>query len=1252
MTSNNKKNNDDYTISRKDFLKRSLAAGFFFNLNYHSFTRYPIQLLSGNNGSKAGRKQSNIKPKYWHDKIRELRYHPEGKDFVITNGKQRFNRALYGTQTAFRIETSDVPEFALYMPGMGGTLKFGLLTANASKWLNNADQVITRYQPGSMIYEIHDSLLGKGILHLKVLAIAKGEGIVVRCDFKNITKDKLRLVWAFGGASDAHFPRSGDIGTDHNRVSGFSLLPEHCRGNKYKLSDHSFLVQYGSNRKRELAGVFDPRSKVHIADANYQESPANFFNSSESKAPAIAGRILAGSNQPIFINIYNPATYSQADYASVPAIFEESERARENLTNRVKLNTPDSFVNPFGGALSIAADAIWEPPTYLHGAVAWRVRLDGWRGPYVADPLGWHDRAKMHFNSYAESQLTNPDSGPVVPDPAMHLARPKQGIGTAVYTSGYICPKPGGHFSADHYDMNLDYIDELLWHFKWTGNWSYIKKMWPVLKRHLAWEKRCFDGNDDGLYSAFACIWASDALEYSGGGVTYSSAFNYRSNQLAAFIAERIGEDAQPYRKEAEKILQAVNEKLWMPMQGWYAEFQDLLGLRRNHPNPGLWTIYHAIDSGVADPFKAYQAFRYVDTEIPHIPVRAKGLPDDEYHVISTTNWMPYIWSVNNVAMAENLHTSLAYWQTGRVEKAFHLWKSTIIDNMYLGISPGNFEQVSFYDAMRGELYRDFADTIGIAGRTLVEGLFGIVPNAMKKELLIRPGLPSDWNQASLEIPDLSYEFKRTDNIDRYMIEPHFLEKQNLRFIAHARSSRVQNVRVNGQDFLWKNMDQSVGQPALEINIKPQAKYEIKIEWAYDDLERIELPKIMAIGDSLKIWIEKAQLLDVYDPQGVLHNIQRTGSRLNGEISENVGNRILFVKLHQGDFIWWEPVCFEVRKPVEVLSAENQTSKELQFRILNNTSSRVEGKLFVSNNRRKFKRKIRLKARSKSPTINVNNGLLPGTNHISIARKNGEIVNSSVINWKLHCPSNTNFNTVNLSNYFNDKVTNIFQNKYEMPRSPYPTYQLPSQGIGYWTSPLVQVNIDDSGLRKRAGLHNKFILPQGIPFKTPGFNNSDNIIFTSQWDNYPKEIRIPLSGSASHIYFLMAGSTNAMQSRFVNGTITIEYQDGCQNRLKLKNPETWWPIEQDYYIDDYAFLLDVPKPIRVHLKTGLITQIFKDYTSIDGLTEYAIDGGAATVLDLPLDSSKELKKLHLETIANNVIIGLMSLTLVRVCPRE
>ena len=61
---------------------------------------------------------------------------------------------------------------------------------------------------------------------------------------------------------------------------------------------------------------------------------------------------------------------------------------------------------------------------------------------------------------------------------------------------------------------------------------------------------------------------------------------------------------------------------------------------------------------------------------------------------------------------------------------------------MYLGDSPGNFGQISFYDAARGECYRDFGDPIGVASRALIQGLYGILPDALNGRLLMKTRFP------------------------------------------------------------------------------------------------------------------------------------------------------------------------------------------------------------------------------------------------------------------------------------------------------------------------------------------------------------------------------------------------------------------------------------------------------------------------------------------------------------------------------
>ncbi len=91
----------------------------------------------------------------------------------------------------------------------------------------------------------------------------------------------------------------------------------------------------------------------------------------------------------------------------------------------------------------------------------------------------------------------------------------------------------------------------------------------------------------------------------------------------------------------------------------------------------------------------------------------------------------------------------------------------------------------------------------------------------------------------------------------------------------------------------------------------------------------------------------------------------------------------------------------------------------------------------------------------------------------------------------------------------------------------------------------------------------------------------------------------------------------------------------------------WWPIEQDLYEDGYAFSTDAPRPLRLYFKTGEDSRTFSSYTTLRGFSNCAIDGGAGTILDLKLDPTKELQSLIVKSIANDVVIGLMSVTLVR-----
>ncbi|WP_018475368.1 DUF4450 domain-containing protein [Echinicola pacifica] len=1182
---------------------------------------------------------------YWHDIPRELRYHPDEQDFVINNGDRRFNRALYGYHSDFRTEAGDQPLFSFYLPGMGGHFRLGIQRGEDSKWLHECAQVEARYRAGMMVYHISDPLFEGGSISLEVMPLRDREGAIFKLNPQGLPQD-LDLTWLYGGVTGKKFRRMGDLGADPPTV--FDLSGQKAEGNEFVLNeDNQIELQYGADKKEgdrsKMMAVFPPSAKVKIGSAEEITSPKTLWGSQATSQPVVMGR-MAVAEQIHYFAIF-PENSAVIAYDQMAVAYDQANIMREEIANRVQVRTPDPYINTVAGALCIAADAIYDAPAYVHGAVAWRMPLPGWRGAYVANDLGWHDRAKVHFDGYLASQYLAPGGSRNDPDSTRHLARQMEQTGKSIFNEGYISRRPGAPSAPHHYDMNQVFFDQLIRYFDWTGDIEYLREVWPNIERHLNWEKRNFDPDGDGLYNAYASIWASDALQYNSGGVAHASAYNYYANKRASELAEFIGADGSQYQQESAHILKAMNDHLWLS-GGWYAEYKDFLGPKNLHPQAGLWSIYHSIDSEVPDPFQAWQMTRYVDTQIPHIPLVADGLEEGQFHSLSTTNWMPYTWSVNNVALAEVLHTSLAYWQAGNTREAYRLWKSALLESMYLGGSPGNFQQLSFIDAMRGELYRDFADAVGMGARSLIEGLFGLMPDLMNDRLVIKPGFPSDWPSASLSTPNVAIHFERNGEVDHYEITNRYGKPLTLELIIRAQTDRIAAIKIDGESVDWKLVENHVGTAAIMILSPLAEKCRISITWQGKPIKPFPFPKQLTAGEYSHIDGGDAQFLQLNDPEGLFAEKEITTNGLNTRVGNQLGDKTFFAKLQQGQLTWWEPIALKVVPKLVIKPYEDQSPAALKFSITNYQKEVQKATLMV--NGKVWKEQVNLSPNTRHDyTVEALSFLQTGTNVLELYHNDILLAQQELIHWDLNA-SSKQLEMQDITAQMNDKVSALFRNEYLSPRSPYPTLQLPIQGMGDWASYAAYMDINDEGLRKLAGKNDQIVLPQGIPFKTPAEASKDNILFASLWDNYPESVQLPLAGKAAHAYLLMAGSTNHMQSRIENGQVVVHYKDGSRDSLSLRNPESWWPIEQDYYIDDYAYKMGVPRPFRVHLKTGKISRKAHDnYVAIDHFTEYGIDGGAATVLDLPLDPKKELDYLEVKATTIEVVIGLMAVTLER-----
>lgn len=738
---------------------------------------------------------------------RTMHYFPDGRDIVSLNGSGRYTRALYGTHTLFRLETSDRPVFATYNKAESYNFTFSLTAGGVEKKLDETSWCEARYQGGRRSYIVKDDSWGKDAV-LKVTALASffNEGAIWRFDAAGFGSPvSLKVVKSH--IADTKMNRTGDLGMDSR--------------DKFEASPDS-LETLSWSAAGETYCLLKDCSKLSLLDA-----------------------------------------------AEGRPVFDKEEAARTALTSQVEINTPDPFFNTIGANLMAAADGIWDGETFLHGAIGWRTPLAGWRGGYTGDVVGWGDRAKSHFTAYSHSMVT--DIPPIYEHPQQdtlkNLCRAVEKWGTPMYSNGYICRLPGRTDQMSHYDMNLNYIDELMWHFCYDADPAYMREMWPYIKLHHEWEKRNFDPDGDHLYDGYCCIWASDALYYNGGAVTHSSAYNYRSNLLTARIAEIIGEDPKPYREEAEAILAAMNARLWMKDLGYWAEFQDYMGLKRLHESAAIWSVYTPIDCDACTPEQAWQATRYVDRSIPHIPVSyeydkaaVKGLgldlprPDKDLATISTTDWLPYVWSTNNIAHEEVTNMALAYLQAGRNDAGFKLLKADILDEMYLGACPGNFGQISWYDKAKNEAYRDFADNVGISSRALVGGLFGIIPDALNGRCFIKQAFPEGWTEASIKTPYLSYSYRREGDKDIYVIDQNF--KQALTIVVRTNAGGGAYLETGGSSAAHQVI-------TVDRSLMPKAKVYPEIKAPRADVESAEYLSRMGLADISRAVAKRSTPIDI-----------------------------------------------------------------------------------------------------------------------------------------------------------------------------------------------------------------------------------------------------------------------------------------------------------------------------------------------------------------------------------------------------
>jgi hypothetical protein len=211
---------------------------------------------------------------------------------------------------------------------------------------------------------------------------------------------------------------------------------------------------------------------------------------------------------------------------------------------------------------------------------------------------------------------------------------------------------------------------------------------------------------------------------------------------------------------------------------------------------------------------------------------------------------------------------------------------------------------------------------------------------------------------------------------------------------------------------------------------------------------------------------------------------------------------------------------------------------------------------------------------------------------------------------------------------FNGDIRTIYQQKYLSPRPNTCSLRLATDGYSTWQMAISKKNkpplIDLDNLPSLADGTAHIRSSIGVPFLVTA--GEKNIAFTSSWDNWPRQIDLPINQTGDAVWFLVCGTTNPMEVRIANAELRMTYTDGIVETLQLTPPFNFWSLCPfngiDYNYTRDAFALPKDPPQQIQLGTNC----------------------RAIVLGWRLRHGVALKSVTLQTLSQQVVIGLMGVT--------
>ncbi len=1215
------------------------------------------------------------------------KYQPLGENgFTRHNGDLHNRHAL--TTGTWLLYAHDLPYLEMatrsggsyaqpaFLPGLGAqaTVRVAIEVQGALHWLDRFAAIDVFLYPGRIGYACSDPVLGISV-HLELDPFIERFGFAVRAEVQGPNAHNVRLVWAVGRVGDGDesivlsetYAQLSAPGYPYTRVYA-GVTAQEC---ELRTGPRSYLDPARSSAPPEpvariMPWMAPPTSVVVSSGAAEEDSP----HCAVISVPLHLGPDAKSSHHFVLVWGYTDydrdglaAAYQRIRFrpfpdpdwvevmktryfqhwigrgldpearffelrASVESAVAENVAFWQDQCRRFSVRTPDRYLDNVINSMSAAAYLHYEYPAFIHG-------------------LEYHKYGKINHGYYGF------ESAGLHQEVAESL---KLVSGTQCVKGRQRYFSPALAISTWAEDMDFYFVEQVWYHWRWTGDITFLANMWPAVRRALEHGLAVSDPNCDGIMAGYYEQWNCDGNDSGDRGVLQTAmawAALRAGAQMAAVLKDvdfmghgfkaAFQPDPPDYAERYSRLMKHVEEQfarhLWNNDVGaWSSAEPNGIVRPRAHTMEQNYHIWR----GLGDPLRNYMGLRFIREEYQHSDISLGAT--FEY----INDFWPVIWSHHYVATGDTLATFLSACAVGDAEQHWTAFK-TVSDTAY-----------EFGGPVWHHVGNRTMETDPMYLQAVIAGLFGVQPWLGENLFVIRPAFPAAWDRVECNHRDIRYTYHRS--VGRLEMAVHTPVPRRVR-LELAVQAPVGAVTLDGRPAVYRVLA-GLNQAYVEIELPVSISAVVTVVLAGDapviagDVRRV-------VGQRAAFVVQGIDGVELHDPQERVRDVRVT---LQGDGAAEVsfvpvrpGRCTVFLRLAVGNIAWLRPLDLTVVEPVRAITrytpglnrdgpAVASPHIDIDRRIAsiqveNNTSNLLTGEARITVARQVLRQELVLPAQQKTELMidlePVWTALSPGTVPLRLAL-GGYEAEADAIAWTI--PASVlagRLHQVDLRPAYNADMATLFS-----PRTRWRLDYAGGQHGVDWRSPIRSdergyVNTNSVMSLYDYGVLSEHVLPVatwhapadlsvdtvaacGIPFKTEA-GRILAVCCTEPYDQFPSSTALSLGVpmNLEKLYFLTANLVKPRKSYFPAAELVVHYVDGAPVTHPLVPPHTMPGLLQHF----------CPRACAIpygYLTSGNPIPDNRCYLS---------------VTDIVLDAARAVGSIEVRSATTESILGVLGMTL-------